>query len=111
MTWQLQPPAFRVAFFVIAQDRKGLILVLAKHLRRHQCDLLEIKAKAISKFGEARIVFTIDVYSDKEELEIWHELSRIENVTKVEIHAVSTTAHLRDRLQKLRKQRVGLPGR
>ena len=111
MTWQLQPPAFRIAFFVIAQDRKGLILDLAKHLRRHQCDLLEIKAKAISKFGEARIDFTIDAYSDKEVLEIWHELSRIENVTRVEIDAVSTPAHIRDRLQKLRKQRVGLPGR
>jgi (p)ppGpp synthase/HD superfamily hydrolase len=111
MTWQLQPPAFRVAFFVIAQDRKGLILDLAKHLRRHQCDLLEIKAKAISKFGEARIDFTIDAYSDQEALEIWHELSRIENVTKVEIDAVSTPAHIRDRLQKLRKQRVGLPGK
>ena len=111
MTWQLQPPAFRVAFFVIAQDRKGLILDLAKHLRRHQCDLLEIKAKAISKFGEARIDFTIDAYADKEVLEIWHELSRIENVTKVEINAVSTPAHIRNRLQKLRKQRVGLLGK
>jgi len=111
MTWQLQPPAFRVAFFVLAQDRKGLILDLAKHLRRHQCDLLDMKAKVVTKFGEARIDFTIDAYSDKEALEIWHELSRIENVTKVEIDAVSTPAHIRDRLQKLRKQPVGLPGK
>src|SRR5260370_6394298 len=109
MTWQLQPPAFRVAFFVIAQDRKGLILDLAKHLRRHQCDLLEIKAKAISKFGEARIDLTIDAYSDKEVLEIWHELSSIENATKVEIDAVSTQAHIRDRLQKLRNHSLSIP--
>jgi (p)ppGpp synthase/HD superfamily hydrolase len=111
MTWQPQPPAFRVAFFVTAQDRKGLILDLARHLRRHQCDLLSITAKALSKFGEAQILFTIEAYSDKEVLDIWQEVSRIENVTKVEIDAAATSARTRDRLQKLRKQETVLPGK
>src|SRR6266487_4043549 len=53
MIWQPQPPVFRVAFFVTAQDRKGLILDLVRHLRKHQCDLLSITAKALTKFGEA----------------------------------------------------------
>lgn len=109
MTWQLQPPAFRVAFFVTAQDRKGLILDLARHLRKHQCDLLSITAKALSKFGEAQILFTIEAYSDKEVLDIWQEMSRIENVTKVDIDATATSARIRERLQKLSKQEISLP--
>lgn len=108
MIWQLQPPAFRVAFFVRAQDRKGLILDLTRQLRRHQCDLVSISAEAITKHGEARIRFTIEAYTDKEVLEIWQELSKIENVTKVEIDAAATPARTRDRLQKLRKERTDL---
>ncbi len=111
MTWQPQPPAFRVAFFVTAQDRKGLILDLARHLRRHQCDLLSITAKALSKFGEAQILFTIEAYSDKEVLDIWREMSRIENVTKVDIDAAATSSRTRERLLKLRKQEIALPGK
>ncbi len=111
MAWQPQPPAFRVAFFVTAQDRKGLILDLARQLRRHQCDLISITAEAVSKFREARIHFTIEAYSDKEVLDIWQEVSRIENVTKVEIDASVTSARIRDRLQKLRKQEMALPGK
>jgi (p)ppGpp synthase/HD superfamily hydrolase len=111
MTWQTQPPAFRVAFFVTAQDRRGLILDLARHLRRHQCDLISITAKALSKFGEAQILFTIEAYSDKEVLDIWQEVSRIENVIKVEIDAAATSASTRDRLQKLRKQEIGSSGK
>jgi GTP pyrophosphokinase len=111
MTWQLLPPAFRVAFFVTAQDRKGLILDLTRHLRRHQCDLLSITAKALSKFGEAQILFTIEAYSDKEVLDIWQEVSKIENVTKVEIDAAATSSRTRERLQKLRKQEIALPSK
>jgi (p)ppGpp synthase/HD superfamily hydrolase/AAA+ ATPase superfamily predicted ATPase len=111
MTWQPQPPAFRVAFFVTAQDRKGSILDLARQLRRHQCDLISITAEAVSKFREARIHFTIEAYSDKEVLDTWQEVSRIENVTKVEIDASATSARIRDRLQKLRKQEMALPGK
>jgi (p)ppGpp synthase/HD superfamily hydrolase/AAA+ ATPase superfamily predicted ATPase len=111
MIWQPQPPAFRVAYFVTAQDRKGLILDLARHLRRHQCDLLSITAKALTKFGEAQILFTIEAYTDKEVLDIWHEVSRIENVTKVDIDADATSSRIRERLQKLRKQEIALPGK
>jgi (p)ppGpp synthase/HD superfamily hydrolase len=111
MTWQPQPPTFRVAFFVTAQDRRGLILDLARHLRKHQCDLLSITAKALSKFGEAQILFTIEAYSDKEVLDIWQEMSRIENVTKVEIDAAATSARIRERMQKLSKQEISLPGK
>ncbi len=104
MTWQLQPPAFRVTFFLTAQDRSGLILDLARQLRRHRCDLLSINAEAVSKFRDARMHFTIEAYSDKEVLDIWQELLKIENVMNIEINAAATAASIRDRLQKLRKQ-------
>jgi len=109
MTWQLQPPAFRVTFFLTAQDRSGLILDLARQLRRHRCDLLSINAEAVSKFREARMHFTIEAYSDKEVLDIWQELSKIENVVSIEINAAATPASIRDRLQKLRKQQSLYP--
>lgn len=109
MIWQLQPPAFRIAFFVIAQDRKGLILDLTRQLRRHECDLLSIKAEAILKFREAHIRFTIETHDDKEVLDIWQELYHIENVTKAEIDAAATPAPIRERLQKLREQHTVLP--
>jgi (p)ppGpp synthase/HD superfamily hydrolase len=109
MTWQLQPPAFSVTFFLTAQDRSGLILDLARQLRRHRCDLLSINAEAVSKFREARMHFTIEAYSDKEVLDIWQELSRIENVVNIEINAAATPARIRDRLQKLRKQQSMYP--
>jgi (p)ppGpp synthase/HD superfamily hydrolase len=109
MTWQLQPPAFRVTFFLTAQDRSGLILDLARQLRRHRCDLLSINAEAVSKFREARMHFTIEAYSDKEVLDIWQDLSTIENVVKVEINAAATSAITRDRLLKLRKQQMLYP--
>ncbi len=105
MIWQLLPPAFRVAFFLIAQDRRGLVLDLARQLRQHQCDLLSIHADANSMNGEARIRFTIEVYSDTVVLDIWYELYSIDNVTKVEIDAASTSIRIYDRLQKLRQQK------
>jgi (p)ppGpp synthase/HD superfamily hydrolase len=109
MTWQLQPPAFRVTFFLTAQDRSGLILDLARELRRHRCDLLSINAEAVSKFREARMHFTIEAYSDKEVLDIWQELLKIENVVNIEINAAATPATIRDRLEKLRKQQTPRP--
>ncbi len=109
MTWQLQAPAFTVAFLAIAQDRKGLIFDLSKQLRRHQCDLISMNAEAITKFGEARIRFTIEAYKDEEILDIWDELCSIENVTRVTIDATRTPIRTRDRLLKLRRQRARLP--
>ncbi len=111
MTWQLQPPAFRVAFFIIAQDRKGLVLDLARQLRQHQCDLLSINAEASNKSGEARIRFTIEAYSETEVLDIWQALYKIENVTKAEIDAVATSIRIYDRMQKLRNQKETIPAK
>ena len=111
MTWQLQPPAFRIAFFIIAQDRKGLVLDLARQLRQHQCDLLSINAETINRSGEARIRFTIETYSDTEVLDIWQALYKIENITKAEIDAAATSIRIYDRLQKLRNQKETIPAK
>jgi (p)ppGpp synthase/HD superfamily hydrolase len=43
MVWQSVPKTLRVAFFVTAQDRKGLLLDLTKQIRGHQCDLLSFE--------------------------------------------------------------------
>src|SRR5205085_8876619 len=40
MVWQLQPPAFKVAFFLKGQDRAGLVLDITKVLYQHHCNLL-----------------------------------------------------------------------
>lgn len=104
MTWQLQPPAFRVTFFIKAQDRSGLILDLTRELRRHQCDLLFINAEAVNKLGEARIRFTIEAHDYKEVLNIWRESSKIEGVVKVEIDAAATAVYVHDQLQRLHQQ-------
>lgn len=111
MTWQLQPPAFRIAFFIIAQDRKGLVLDLTRQLRQHQCDLLSISAETMNRHGEARIRFTIEVYSDTIVLDIWQALYKIENITKVEIDAAATSIRIYDRLQKLRNQKESIPAK
>ena len=110
MTWQLQPPAFRAAFFIRAQDRKGLIFDVAKQLRQHQSDIRFINADAESlNQGEALIHFRMEAHTDKEVLDIWQELYKIDNVTKVEIDASATPIHVYDRLQKQRKERESIP--
>ena len=109
MIWQLQPPAFIIAFIAKAQDRKGLIFDLTKELRRHQCDLLSMNAEAVVKFGEAHIRFTLEAYAENEVLDIWEGLCKIENVIGVTIDAKATPVRTRDRLLKLRKQSAKLP--
>ncbi len=105
MTWQLQPPAFRVSFFLLAQDRSGLIYELTRELRRHQCSLLSLTAEAVLKFKEAHIHFSIEAYSDEEVLEIRAQLRKIESVLQVEINASDTSRPVYERLQKLWHQR------
>lgn len=101
MSWQLQPPAFRVTLFIIAQNRRGLVLDIVRLLRRHQCELFAIDAKA-TNFGEARIHFTIETHTDKEVLDIWRALEKIEGITRIDIDPVATPNSIRDRLQKQR---------
>lgn len=108
MTWQPQPPAFRVAFFLVAQDRTGLILDITRQLRRHQCELVALNAEAALKFGLAHMRFTIETHADKEVLDIWEEISKIENVTKVDIDAAVTPPSTRKRLEELRLHRATL---
>jgi len=103
MIWQPQPPAFQVGFFIIARDRRGLILDLTRQLRRHQCDLLSIDAE-VTKFNQACIRFTIETHADKEVIDIWQELYKIDNVTRVEINAAATSIDIRDRLKKLHRK-------
>lgn len=109
MTWQLQPPMFRVAFYLAAQDREGLIHDLTRQLRRYRCDLLSLNAEAFTKFGDARIRFTIETHSYAEALDIWQALYRIDNVTKVDIDVSATSLQIYDHLQQLRQKKESLP--
>jgi len=109
MVWQLRPPAFRVAFFITAQDRKGLILDVTRQLRRYECDLVSLSATAISASGEGHLKLTIEAHADKEVLDVWQDLYHIENVISVEIDAAGTSSETRERLQDLREQHISLP--
>jgi GTP pyrophosphokinase len=108
MTWQRQP-MFRVTFYIAAQDRNGLILDLVRLLRRHYCDLLSINAEAYTKYGEARIRFTIEAHSYTEVIDIWQALYRIDNVTKADLDASETPLQVYDHLQQLRQQKESIP--
>lgn len=109
MMWQLQPPMFQVAFYIAAQDRKGLILDLTRLLRRYHCDLLTLNAEALTKFGDARIRFTIEAHSYSEVLNILQALYRIDNVTKAGIDASATSLQVYDHLQQLRQRKETIP--
>jgi (p)ppGpp synthase/HD superfamily hydrolase/DNA-binding transcriptional ArsR family regulator len=108
MTWQRQP-MFRVTFYIAAQDRRGLVLDLVRLLRRHYCDLLSINAEARTKYGEARIRFTIEAHSYTEVIDIWQALYRIDNVTKADLDASATPLQVYDHLQQLRQQKESIP--
>lgn len=108
MTWQ-RLPVFRVTFYIAAQDRMGLVLDLVRLLRRHHCDLLSINAEAHTKYGEARIRFTIEAHSYTEVIDIWKALYRIDNVTKADLDVSATPLQVYDRLQQLRQQKESIP--
>jgi len=109
MKWQLQSPAFTVAFFVMVQDRRGIILDLTRQLHRYECDLLTITAQATNpKTGIGHLRFTIEAHSEKEVLDIWEELYKVENITEVIIDAAATPARIRESLEKLRAQHATL---
>ncbi len=108
MIWQRQP-MFRVTFYVAAQDRRGLVLDLVRLLRRPYCDLLSINAEAHTKYGEARIRFTIEVHSYTEVIDIWQALYRVDNVTKADLDASATPLQVYDHLQQLRQQKESIP--
>jgi (p)ppGpp synthase/HD superfamily hydrolase len=106
MTWQMQSP-FRVAFFVKVQDRDGLVLDLARELRRHNCYLRGIQAEASSPRADVGFIFfTIEVYSDREILDIWNAIEKIDNVNEVQIDRAATPASIVDRLEKLHEQGI-----
>jgi guanosine-3',5'-bis(diphosphate) 3'-pyrophosphohydrolase len=106
MVWQSFPPAFKVAFFVEAQDRRGLVHDITRQLRRHQCLLLSIEAEAILKFKKAEVRFVIETYDDSEVLSIRDEVRKIESVTRVEIDAANTLTNVYKRLEKLEQQTI-----
>src|SRR5579863_131092 len=109
MTWQLQSPAFIVAFAVVVQDRKGIILDLARQLRRHECDLLTINAEATNpKTGIDHLYFTIEAHSEQEVIDIWNEIYKIENVTEVILDESRTPRQVCESLEKLRQQHGNL---
>ncbi len=108
MTWQRQP-MFRVTFYIAAQDRKGLVLDLVRMLRRHYCELLSFNAEAQTKYGEARIRFTIEAHSYTEVIDIWQALYRIDNITKADLDASATPVQVYDHLQQLRQQKESIP--
>src|SRR5579871_4795045 len=109
MIWQPQPPIFRVAFVAVVEDRRGLILDLARRLRRHNSELMTINAEAADpKTGIGHIRFTIETHSEKEVLDIWEEVYKIENIVEVMIDPIHTPDSIRERMNKLYQNREAL---
>jgi len=104
MVWQYPPPAFKVAFLITAQDRRGLVNDVTKRLHHYQSLLLSLHADATSRFKKATIRLTIETHDDREALNIWDEISRIESVLSVEIDSSATLPHIYERLQHLFQQ-------
>ena len=98
MNWEPEPPAFRVSFFLIAQDRKGLVLDLTKQLLSQQCELLSLYADAV-EFSQARVRFKVEVHTDKEVFAILRIVSAMEGVIRTEIDAAATSQRVLDRLR------------
>lgn len=106
MIWQPQPPIFRVAFVAVVEDRRGLILDLARRLHRHQSDLMTINAEAADpKTGIGHIRFTIETHSEKEVLDIWEEVYKIENIVEVVIDPTHTPDSVREHMNNLYQHR------
>jgi len=100
MSWQPRHPTLHIAFVLTARDRKGLIFELTKELRRYQCELVSMNAE-VSKDGEARIRFTLEMYTDAELRNIWQELHEIADVSNVHIDATNMPASMSILLQTL----------
>ncbi len=108
MIWQLQPPTFKVGFFVTAHDRKALLLNITELLTKYHCNMSYINGEVL-KFGMANFRFTIESHSDTQVLTIWQELTKIESIMHVKINAATTSQYVYERLQKLRTQSAKLP--
>lgn len=101
MVWQYPPPAFKVAFLVAAQDRRGLVNDITRRLYPYQSILLSLHAETTSRFKKATIRLTIETHDDREVLAIWDEMSNAESVLSVEIDSSATLPHIYERLQHL----------
>ncbi len=104
MIWQPQSAPFRVSFYMIAQDRSGLMLDLAKSLHILQCEFVYLHAEAI-EYGQVRISFKVEIHVDKEAFEILQAIRKLEGVERVEIDAATTSQRIMSRLNRQRKQR------
>ena len=106
MTWLPQPPSFRVSFLTVVEDRKGLILELARQLRRHNSDLTAINAEAANpKTGIGHIRFTIETHSEEEVLDIWEAVYKIQNIVEVIIDPAHTPETICERMNMLYQNR------
>jgi len=103
MGWQPQAAPFCVSFFMIAQDRKGLVSDLTRLLRTYPCDLRFVHAEAIEN-GQARICFKIEVHTYKEVFDILEAVRKREPQARVEIDAATTPQRILNRLRSQHKQ-------
>ncbi len=103
MGWQPQAAPFCVSFFMIAQDRKGLVSDLTRLLRAYPCDLRFVHAEAIEN-GQARICFKIEVHTNKEVFDILEAVRKREPQARVEIDAATTPQRILNRLHSQHKQ-------
>ncbi|GHO75757.1 hypothetical protein KSD_35280 [Ktedonobacter sp. SOSP1-85] len=105
LQWQYRPPAFKVAFFMLTEDRRGLVLDITKKLRRRHCSLLSIHAEAILKFKKAEVHFVTELYEYREVAEIINDLKSINGVTSVEVDAARTVPYIYQRIREHQQEK------
>ena len=109
LQWQYRPPAFKVAFFMLTEDRRGLVLDITKKLRRRHCSLLYIHAEAILKFKKAEARFVTELYEYREVAEIINDLKSINGVTSVEVDAARTVPYIYQRIREYQQEKPVQP--
>lgn len=105
LQWQYRPPAFKVAFFMRTEDRRGLVLDITKKLRWRHCSLLSIHAEAILKFKKAEVHFVTELYEYREVTEIINDLKSINGVTSVEVDAARTVPYIYQRIREHQQEK------
>src|SRR5690349_672292 len=103
MSWLPEAAPICVSFFMIVQDRKGLVFDLTRLVRTYPCDLRYVHVEVIEN-GQAMIRFKIEVHTIKEVFDIREAMRKREPQARVEIDAATTPRRILNRLRGQHKQ-------
>ncbi len=94
---------YRVVIRIEAQDRRGLIFDITKHLRNHQCLLRKMNAYAREGDHFAEIQLVVETHDLQEALDIQEKISKVPYVKRVIVDRCLTPSHVYTEWEKLIK--------